>query len=333
MIIPLTEGDKRFYTYPELVVKFPDLWVILAPGERFPEIGGVLQGAADDIKEAVTLGSKCADEGGEDKVYLIGTFDGVDCDNFIKWGTSRRGNFFDRSAREAIDASFQQLDEDDPMFWMLAKERGYEAGDVGLGWADPDSADRCRYEREIRDAQLASGNWVVLKKLDAHINLCEEVDAYFQEPDDSDSLLGRMADEFGYEEDSDFSIGGYRYEMEIRHAIECRDAIKKMRADEKLDVLSELVGIAGLDDVKAWEVDWAGQQAEKTIDALGLDLYLSRLQVDDVLNTLRTDLQEVLFRLDACESILRKHGLFQGTERMRRLKVWEEIYYRKGRLL
>jgi hypothetical protein len=107
-----------------------------------------------------------------------------------------------------------------------------------------------------------------------------------------------------------------------------------MCAGEKLEVLSELVGIAGLDDAKAWEVDWAGQQAEKTIDALGLDLYLSRQQVNDVLNTLRADLQEELFRLDACESILRKHGLFQRPERMRRYKLAADMGSNwKGRLL
>lgn len=320
MIIPLTEEDRRFYTYPELVAKFPDLWVILAPGVRFPEIGGILQGAADDIKEAAALGSKYADESGKDRAYLIGTFDGVDCENFSRWGISRRGSFFDRREQEEVEAVFRELETD--LLRQLANQ------------PVSDPAERRRYEREIRDAQLAVGSWVVLKKLDAHINLCEEVDAYFREPDDPDSLLGRMADEFGYEEDSDFSIGGYRYEMEIRHAIECRDAIKKMCAGEKLEVLSELVGIAGLDDAKAWEVDWAGQQAEKTIDALGLDLYLSRQQVNDVLNTLRADLQEELFRLDACESILRKHGLFQRPERMRRYKLAADMGSNwKGRLL
>jgi hypothetical protein len=56
--------------------------------------------------------------------------------------------------------------------------------------------------------------------------------------------------------------------------------------------------------------------------------------VNDVLNTLRADLQEELFRLDACESILRKHGLFQRPERMRRYKLAADMGSNwKGRLL
>lgn len=49
------------------------------------------------------------------------------------------------------------------------------------------------------------------------------------------------------------------------------------------------------------------------MDAKGREDYLARLQGEDTVDNLREDLMEAHFRLDACERILRKHGLLQDA--------------------
>lgn len=49
------------------------------------------------------------------------------------------------------------------------------------------------------------------------------------------------------------------------------------------------------------------------MDAKGRENYLARLQGEDTVDNLREDLMKAHFRLDACERILRKHGLLQDA--------------------
>ncbi len=56
------------------------------------------------------------------------------------------------------------------------------------------------------------------------------------------------------------------------------------------------------------------------LDAKGRENYLARLRGEDTIDNLREDLQETHFRLDACERILRKHGLIQ--EALELMELW-----------
>ena len=56
------------------------------------------------------------------------------------------------------------------------------------------------------------------------------------------------------------------------------------------------------------------------LDAKGRENYLARLRGEDTIGNLREDLQETHFRLDACERILRKHGLLQ--EALELMELW-----------
>ena len=56
------------------------------------------------------------------------------------------------------------------------------------------------------------------------------------------------------------------------------------------------------------------------LDAKGRENYLARLRGEDTIDNLREDLQETHLRLDACERILRKHGLIQ--EALELMELW-----------
>ena len=47
------------------------------------------------------------------------------------------------------------------------------------------------------------------------------------------------------------------------------------------------------------------------LDAESRENYLARLRGEDTIDNLREDLQELHFRMDAFERVLRKHGLLQ----------------------
>lgn len=59
------------------------------------------------------------------------------------------------------------------------------------------------------------------------------------------------------------------------------------------------------------------------MDAKGRENYLARLRGEDTIDNLREDLQELHFRTDVFERVLRKHGLFQ--EALDLMESWKSM--------
>jgi hypothetical protein len=152
MIIPLTEGDKKFYTYPELTAEFPNCWVLLAPCDRKGAIGGVLRAAADDqvdVDKLYELARGYIEECGEDKPMVYFTFVS---DSNVPGSVLRRGIMDERRA--------QMTEEERRVLYEWFFDRNSICGNH----TTPVFSDIYRYEEEIR---TALENLVVLKRLDA----------------------------------------------------------------------------------------------------------------------------------------------------------------------
>lgn len=62
------------------------------------------------------------------------------------------------------------------------------------------------------------------------------------------------------------------------------------------------------------------QDTLKKLDTKGRENYLARLRGEDTIDNLKKDLQELHFRMDAFERVLRKHGLLR--EALELMESW-----------